>query len=118
MIRLFRIMVKEFGLEKVKIRIVPMKRKIASFSFKTRTLRLNRNAVEILDEEQLKFIILHELIHLKIKDINHGSLFLEELRKHYSKEEAEQIELEIIKTLVSKFPTINEFSLPRTGIKI
>ena len=107
-IRLFRSMVKEFGLDEVKIRIVPMKRKIASLSFKTRTLRLNRNVVEILDEEQLRFIISHELIHLRIKDVNHGSLFLEELRKHYSKEEAEQIELKIIKTLVSKFPMINE----------
>jgi len=107
-IRLFRSMVKEFGLDEVKIRIVPMKRKTASLSFKTRTLRLNRNVVEILDEEQLRLIISHELIHLKIKDINHGSLFLEELRKHYSKEEAEGIELKIIKTLVSKFPMINE----------
>lgn len=99
-IRLFRNMAKELCLENVRIRIVPMKRKIASFSFKTRTLRLNRNVIDIFDEEQLKFIILHELIHAKIEDVNHGSLFLRELEKHYNKEEAEKIESKISETFI------------------
>ncbi len=101
-IRLFRKIAKELGLENVKIRIVPMKSKVASISFKTRTLRLNSNAVKVLNEEQLKFVIFHELIHIKVKDANHGSLFLKELRKRYSEEEIEQIELGIIEAFIKK----------------
>ncbi len=102
-IRIFRSVVKELGIEGVKIRITPMKRKVASFSFKTKTLRLNSNIIDLLNEEQLKFIIFHELIHFKVRDVNHGSKFHEELEKYYDKEKTEQIELEIIKSLISTF---------------
>jgi hypothetical protein len=36
---------------KITLRRVPMKRKIASFSFRANTLRLNRNLLEFLSEE-------------------------------------------------------------------
>ncbi|HIP32751.1 MAG TPA: M48 family peptidase [Crocinitomicaceae bacterium] len=101
-IRLFREVVRELGLEKVvRIRIVPMKRKIASFSFKTKTLRINRNIVEIFDEKLMRFIILHELIHFKINDVNHGKEFFEELGRYYSEKTMKSLEIEIIKRLIS-----------------
>ncbi len=82
--------------ENVRLKIVPMKQKIASLSFNTKTLRLNQKAVEILEDEELKYILSHELIHLKIRDINHGPLFMEELKKYYSDEEARRLEFRII----------------------
>ncbi|ADC66325.1 conserved hypothetical protein [Ferroglobus placidus DSM 10642] len=78
-IKLFKEIVKELGLEGIRIRIVPMKRKIASFSFKTKTLRVNRRVTELLDYELVRYIILHELVHFKINDANHGKRFLKNL---------------------------------------
>ncbi len=84
----------------IKLRVVPMKQKIASLSLKTKILRLNRNVVEKLSAEELKYIIHHELIHLKIGDVNHGSLFLDELKKAYSIDEAANLEIRIIEKLI------------------
>jgi len=86
--------------ETIKIKIVPMQQKIASLSFKTRVLRLNRKAAEVLSNEEIRYILVHELIHLKIKDVNHGSLFLHEIEKYYSFEEAYNFEIEVIKKLL------------------
>jgi len=91
----------ELGLNgKIRLRRVPMKHKIASFSFRTNTLRLNRNLLELLSEEELRYIIRHELVHLKVKDLNHGSLFLEEMKKFYSEKEIEKIERRIFEKLI------------------
>ena len=89
--------------ETIKLRIVPMNQKVASLSFKTRVLRLNRKAVEVLNGEEIRYILTHELIHFKIKDINHGSSFLCELEKHYSLEEAYNFEVEIIGKLLEGY---------------
>lgn len=86
--------------ESINIEIKPMKQKIASFSFKTKTLRLNKYVVENFDEELLHYIILHELIHFKIKSINHGIKFENELRNYFSKNECDEIELKIIQKLI------------------
>ncbi len=92
---------KEIGVDKeVKLKIVPMKEKIASLSIDTRILRLNRNVVEKLDEEELRYILLHELIHLKVNDVNHGLLFMKELEKYLEFEKTREIEIEIIKKLI------------------
>ena len=92
---------KEVGVDKdVKLKIIPMKEKIASLSIYTKILRLNRNVVEKLDEEELKYILLHELIHLKVNDVNHGSLFMKELEKYLEFEKTREIEIEIIKKLI------------------
>ncbi|RLI82490.1 hypothetical protein DRP04_03865 [Archaeoglobales archaeon] len=91
----------EIGVDKeVKLKIVPMKEKIASLSIDTRILRLNRNVVEKLDEEELRYILLHELIHLKVNDVNHGLLFMKELEKYLEFEKTREIEIEIIKKLI------------------
>jgi len=89
--------------ETIKLRIVPMKKKVASLSFKTRVLRLNRKAVEVLNDEEIRYILIHELIHFKTKDVNHGSSFLRELEKHYSLEEAYNFEIEIIRKLLEVY---------------
>ncbi len=92
---------KEIGVDKeVKLKIVPMKGKIASLSIDKGVLRLNQNVVEKLDEKELRYILLHELIHLKVNDVNHGSLFMKELEKYIEFEKTREIEIEIIKKLI------------------
>lgn len=100
-IKLFREIVKELGLEGVIIRLVPMKRKIASFSFKTKILKVNRRVIEFLDYELVRYIILHELIHFKINDVNHGKRFFEEFGKYYTEKDARIIEIKLIQKLIS-----------------
>jgi predicted metal-dependent hydrolase len=48
-----------------KIKVKPFKRKIASISHKTGTVYINKTCLEILTEEEIKFVIAHELLHLK-----------------------------------------------------
>ncbi|EDY36516.1 hypothetical protein ABOONEI_506 [Aciduliprofundum boonei T469] len=87
--------------ENVKIKVVPMKQKIASISLRTKILRLNKNIIEKLNDEELRYIIAHELIHLKVKDINHGSLFWRELEKVFSSNDIVNLEIDMIKKLLS-----------------
>ena len=84
----------------INIEIKPMKQKIASFSFKTKTLRLNKFVVENFEKELLYYIILHELIHYKVKSTNHNLKFENELKKHFSEQVCYEIELKIIQKLI------------------
>ena len=86
--------------EEVNLKIVPMKQKLASLSFRTKILRLNSNLLDILNEKEIEFILIHELVHLKIKDINHGSLFINELKNYTNLDDAKNIELKIIEKLL------------------
>ena len=86
--------------EDVKLRIIPMKHKIASLSLEKKVLRLNKNVIEKLSDEEIKYILLHELVHLKVKDVNHGSLFFGEFRKHFRPEKIKEIEVSIIYKLL------------------
>ncbi len=86
--------------ETINIEIKPMKQKIASFSFKTKTLRLNKYVVENFEKDLLYYIILHELIHFKVKSTNHNLAFENELKKHFSEEICYEIELKIIQKLI------------------
>ena len=49
-----------------KIKVKPFKRKLASISPKTWTIHLNTSCLDILTEVERKFIIAHELLHLKL----------------------------------------------------
>lgn len=96
--KILKEVMEELGLkEKIKLRRVPMKRKIASFSFKTKTLRLNKNLLGLISEEELRYIIRHELVHAKVKDANHGDQFARELQRFYTDKEIKEIEENLIK---------------------
>lgn len=96
--KILKEVIEELGLnEKIRLRRVPMKRKIASFSFKTNILRLNKNLLDLISEEELRYIIRHELVHAKVKDANHGDEFTRELQKFYTENEIKEIEENMIK---------------------
>jgi len=97
---LFKEIVEDMGLSGIKISLVPMKRKIASFSFRTKTLRLNSRLIGILEQELVRHIIIHELVHFKSNDVNHGRAFYEELQKYYTKEDSKILEEKLVQKLV------------------
>ena len=86
------------GIEDSKLKVVlyPMKRKVASVSLKTKTIRLNREIALKLDEELLRYLLVHELIHFKLRSLSHDDKFWKELEKIYPLSKVKEIEHRII----------------------
>jgi len=61
---------------KVKIKVKPLKRKIASISPKKGTIYINKRCLKILTDEEIKFVIAHELLHLE-----HGKFHTEKFER-------------------------------------
>jgi len=72
----------------IKIELKPMKTKAASVSLSKSIIRINKNIIPNLDTECLKYLILHELIHYKLKSTYHNGLFHKELNRKISETEA------------------------------
>ncbi len=83
--------------DSVKLVLYPMKYKVASISLKTKTIRLNKNLVELFTDDELYYIFIHELIHLKLKSLNHGEEFYKLLYTMYPLERSMELENKIIK---------------------
>ncbi len=76
----------KLGLEgEFRIKVKPFKRKIASISHRTRTIYINKTCVEVLTEEEIKFVLAHELLHLKHGKF-HTFKFEQELKKLFNKD--------------------------------
>lgn len=87
--------------DNVKLVLYPMKYKIASISLKNKTIRLNKDLLELLDKQELYYVLVHELIHIKHSALNHGEEFYKALYKSFSPEEADEIENRIVKKLIN-----------------
>jgi len=86
--------------DSIKLLLYPMKYKVASISLKTKTIRINKNLINIFDDEELYYILVHELIHLKIVSLSHGESFYKLLNMLFSPNKSEEIENKIIKKLL------------------
>jgi len=82
--------------EDFKIVLYPMKRKVASISLRSRTIRINKNFIDMLNEDQLKYILIHELIHYKLKKHSHDNDFVRELKRFYNENDIDSIEKELL----------------------
>ena len=60
----------------IRIRVKPLKGKVASISHRSGTIYLNKRCLEVLTEEEIKFVLAHELLHLK-----HGKFHTEKFEK-------------------------------------
>ena len=87
--------------DKVKIILYPMKHKIASVSLKNKTIRINKNLVGTLTDDELYYIIVHELIHIKLSTPNHGNGFQMLLREIYAPQDPTVIEDSLVKKLTN-----------------
>lgn len=90
--------------DSIKLVLYPMKYKVASVSLKNKTIRLNKNLLELFDDNELYYILVHELIHIKYSALNHGDKFYKTLNNSFSPEEANEIESKIVEKLIN---TIN-----------
>jgi predicted metal-dependent hydrolase len=86
--------------DSVRLVLYPMKYKVASISLRTKTIRLNKNLVSVFNEEELRYILAHELIHIKTMSLNHGKAFHKLLNSLYAQGESEEIENKIVKKLL------------------
>jgi len=86
--------------EKIRIVLRPMKIKAASISLKNGTIRLNKNLIPKLDEESIKYLLLHELIHYKQRSANHNGNFQKQLNSKIEETKNREIENKIITCLL------------------
>ena len=88
--------------DKIKLTLKPMKTKAASISLKKNTIRINKNLISKLDLDSIEYLMLHELIHYKLKSTHHNGKFYELLEKRIDPEKAKQIERNIITNLLKQ----------------
>ena len=82
--------------DNIKIKIKPLKTSIARVSFKYRTITVDP-VILTLNEEEIYYVIIHELAHLKAKTKHHTPTFWKEVEKVFPIDKAKSIEDEIIK---------------------
>ncbi len=87
--------------DNIKLVLYPMKYKVASISLRNKTIRLNKNLLELFDENELCYVLVHELIHIKHSTLNHGEEFYKALYKSFLPEEADEMENRIVKKLIN-----------------
>ena len=71
---------------KVYIRRTDFKRQVASVSFRKNIVRVNKKIFAVNDLEIIKYVILHELVHLKFNHPYHNEEFFAEMGKLLSKD--------------------------------
>ena len=86
--------------EKIKIEIKPMKIKAGSISLNKNIIRLNKNILPQLDTQCIKYLILHELLHLQLKNTHHSKQFYETLYSKIDKDQINEIEKKIFASLL------------------
>lgn len=96
--------------EPIKIELKEMKSKAASVSIKRGKIRLNKVVIKELDIEGIRYLIVHELIHYKLKSRYHT----EEFQRYINKEIGEEKRIVAEKRIVEILLNINKH---RTSIK-
>jgi len=92
---------KELGIQElIKLELKPMKTKAASISLRKSTIRINKNIIPNLDTECIKYLLLHELIHYKLKSTYHNGEFHKQLANEIDENKAKQLERKILTTLL------------------
>jgi len=84
--------------EQVKIKVKPLKTSIARVSFKYNTITIDPAVLE-LNEEEILYIIVHELAHLKSRTEYHSLSFWQEVEKVFPKTKASELEARIFEKL-------------------
>ncbi len=86
--------------EEIRIELKPMKIKAASISLRRNVMRINKNIIPHLDQESIKYLILHELIHYKLKSRYHNGDFYKQLYEKVEPEKARELERRILTSLL------------------
>jgi len=93
-------MKKELGIsEDVKVVVKPMKTKAASVTLGKNEIRINRNLLD-LDEDCIRYLILHELTNIKLKTKYHTGEFYETIYGVMREEGVREVENKILTELL------------------
>nr|WP_245610340.1 YgjP-like metallopeptidase domain-containing protein [Thermococcus celericrescens] len=82
----------------VRVKVRPLKTSIARVSFKYGTITVDPSVLE-LDEEEILYVLVHELAHLKAETTYHSSAFWEEVGKVFPENKARELEDSIMTKL-------------------
>jgi len=86
--------------EPIKIELKPLKTKAASISLNKNIIRINKNIISNLDSECIEYLLLHELIHFKLKSTYHNGNFHKQLNHKIDQAKAKEIERKILTSLL------------------
>ncbi|ASI99430.1 M48 metallopeptidase family protein [Thermococcus celer] len=75
----------------VKVKVRPLKTSIARVSFRYGTITLDPSVLELGDEEVL-YVLVHELAHLKAGTTYHSSAFWMEVKRAFPEKKARELE--------------------------
>jgi len=84
----------------IKLELRSMKIKAASISLEKNTIRLNKDLIQNLDEECIRYLLLHELLHYKLKNTYHNGEFRKQLTDKLGENKATQLERKIVTALI------------------
>ena len=86
--------------DKIRLELRPMKIKAASISLERGVIRLNKSIMPKLDDNSIRYLVLHELLHYKRGTIYHGNGFYMEISDYMKPADVERAENLIIQALL------------------
>jgi len=85
----------------VKVKVKPLKTSVARVSFKYGTITIDPSVLE-LEEEEILYVLVHELAHLKAETTYHSSAFWKEMERVFPEEKAKELEDRVMMKLHGK----------------
>lgn len=86
--------------DKVKLELRPLKTKAASISLRRKVIRISKYLIPKLDEVSLRYLIFHELVHLKLRTIHHTQDFYKLIHSVFDEETVKRSEERILASLI------------------
>jgi predicted metal-dependent hydrolase len=83
----------------VKVKVRNYKTRAAFSNLKTKTIYINRNLLD-LDEDALKYLIIHELLHIKLNSKYHSDTFYKTLYEFIPHEKITYVRIKIREKLL------------------
>jgi len=85
----------------VKVKVRPLKTSVARISFRYGTITIDPSVLE-LEEEEILYVLVHELAHLKAETTYHSSAFWKEMERVFPEEKAKELEDRVMMKLHGK----------------
>jgi len=89
--------------EDIKVVLVPMKTKIATTSLRNKTIRLSRDYIKYLDDDEILYLLVHELVHHKIRSVHHDDRFQREIERVYPGNAVWDMRNRILKKMINAY---------------
>ena len=86
--------------ENIRIELRSMKTKAASISLKKNTIRINKDIIPTLNQDCIKYLILHELTHYKLRSTYHNGDFHKQMNRRVDNTKSKELEREILTSLL------------------